>query len=82
MPAKPSLVPPAERITGDLSEGADFISSIVAGLLIGLLLDAWLGIRPIMTVAWLLAGIGVGFWRLWRRSAELEDDAARRGYGA
>ncbi len=76
--AKPTIVPPKEKITGRFSEGADFISSIVAGLLIGLVLDGLLGTRPVMTLLWTVAGVGVGFWRMWRQSEDLEEQARQR----
>ncbi len=76
--AKPTIVPPKDKITGGFSEGADFISSIVAGLLIGFVLDGLFGTRPVMTLLWAIAGIGVGFWRMWRQSEDLEEQARQR----
>ncbi len=76
------LVPSREVISGAMPREADFISYIVAGLLLGLFFDWLLGTRPVMTIIWSLLGFGVGFYRLWVVSAKLEDDAERRGYGA
>jgi F0F1-type ATP synthase assembly protein I len=75
------FVPPKEAITGGFSGGADFISYIVAGLLIGLFLDWILGTGPIMTILWMLAGVGVGFYRMWQRSEHLDEEGRRRSHG-
>jgi len=79
--AKRRFVPPKDAITGGFSGGADFISYIISGLLIGLFLDWVLGIAPVMTILWLLAGISVGFWRMWLRSAHLEQEGRERSHG-
>ena len=75
------FVPPKEAITGGFSSGADFFSYIIAGLLIGLFLDWVLGIAPIMTILWSIAGIGVGFFRMWQRSQDLEEEGRERSHG-
>lgn len=75
------MIPKADAITGGFSSGADLISSIVAGLLIGLFLDWWLGIGPILVIVGSLTGFGSGFYKLWRHSAILEDQAEERGRG-
>ena len=74
-------VPPKEAITGGFSGGADFFTYILTGLLIGMLLDWWLGWAPIMTIVWSLLGIGVGAWRMWQRSAEIEEQAKGISHG-
>jgi F0F1-type ATP synthase assembly protein I len=74
-------VPPREAITGGFSGGADFISYVVAGLAIGLFLDWVLGTAPVMTIMWMLAGVAVGFWRMWQRSADLEEEGRKRSHG-
>ena len=76
------FVPRKDAITGGFSGGADFISYIIAGLLIGLFLDWVFGTTPIMTILWLLAGVGVGFWRMWQRSEHLEQEGRERSHGA
>ncbi len=80
--AKRRFIPPKDAITGGFSGGADFISYIISGLLIGLFLDWVLGIAPAMTILWLLAGISVGFWRMWQRSSHLEQEGRERSHGA
>ena len=74
-------VPPKEAITGGFSGGADFITYIVAGLLIGMLIDWWTGWRPVMTIIWALIGIGVGVWKMWQKSAVLEEEAKGKSHG-
>lgn len=76
------LVPRREAITGGFSSGVDLISSVVAGLLIGLGLDWWLGTGPVFVVIATLAGFGSGFYKLWRYSATLEEQAEERRRGS
>ena len=78
---KRQMVPPREAVIGGFSGGADFISYIVAGLVIGLFIDWVLGTAPIMTIGWTLAGVAIGFWRMWQRSAVLEEEGRRRSHG-
>ncbi len=78
---KRRIVPPKEAVTGGFSGGADFISYLVAGLVVGLVLDALFHTAPVLTVVWILAGVGVGFLRLWQRSAGLEEEGRRRSHG-
>ena len=47
------------------SEGWGFYASVFAGVLLGWGADRWLGTDPIFLVVGLLAGSGVGFWKLW-----------------
>ena len=74
-------IPPKEAVTGGFSDGADFFTYILAGLLIGLLLDWLTGWSPFMTILWSLFGIAVGSWRMWVRSASLEEDAEGISHG-
>jgi len=76
------LVPERQAIVGGLSSGGDLISSVVAGLLMGLGLDWWLGTRPVFIIIGTLAGFGSGFYRLWRFSAKLEEQAKERRRGS
>jgi F0F1-type ATP synthase assembly protein I len=79
--ARSKLVPPRDLITGGFSKKADLLSYFVAGLLIGLFLDQILWTSPLMTVVWTLLGLGVGAYRLWMASADLEEEGKRRGHG-
>lgn len=45
---------------------AGFFASIIAGMLLGLGLDAWLGTDPVLVVAGIVAGSVIGFWRMWQ----------------
>ncbi|GMQ86233.1 MAG: hypothetical protein BMS9Abin07_1806 [Acidimicrobiia bacterium] len=76
------LVPAKDAITGGFSGGADFISYIISGLLIGLVLDWVIGTAPIMTILWLIAGFAVGFFRMWQRSEHLDEEGRERSHGA
>ncbi len=74
-------VPDRDAITGAFSKNADLISYIVSGLLIGLLLDWFLSTSPIMVILWTLAGMCIGFWRLWQASAVLDEEGRKRAHG-
>ena len=76
------LVPDRRSVTGGFSPGVDLISSVVAGLLIGLGLDWWLGTGPVITIIGSIAGFGSGFYKLWRFSAVLEEQAKERRRGS
>ena len=75
------FVPPKDAITGGFSDGVDFFSYIIAGLLIGLFLDWVIGTAPLMTILWTLAGVCVGFFRMWQRSGQLEQEGRERSHG-
>ena len=48
------------------SATAGFFSSILAGLLLGLGLDAWIGTSPAFTIAGILFGSVNGFLKMWQ----------------
>lgn len=81
-PQQSKLVPPRDLITGGFSKNADLISYVLTGLLIGVLLDWAFGTRPIMIIVWTLLGIGVGYFRLWKSSEQLEEEGRARSHGA
>ena len=60
------------------SESLDFISSVIAGLLLGLGLDWWLNTQPIFVVIGIVIGFVAGFSKLWTASAVLERQAEER----
>ncbi len=61
------------------SPSVDFISSVVAGLLIGLALDWVFSTNPVFTIVGVIAGFVSGFTKLWVYSKVLEDQARERG---
>lgn len=69
-----------KAVTGvtDGGPGMDFFSSVVAGLLIGLGLDWIFGTGPVFTVIFAVLGFMSGFFKLWRSSSVLEEQAAQR----
>ena len=74
-------VPPKEAITGGFGGAPDFISYIVAGLVVGLGLDWAFGTRPVMTILWSIAGVSLGFYRSWQHSEALEAEGRERSHG-
>ncbi len=80
-PPSSKLVPARDLITGGLSKNADLLSYVLSGLLVGSLLDWFFGTSPIMVVLWTLAGVGLGFYRLWQASEVLEDEGKARSHG-
>ena len=75
------LIPDRRAVTGSFPSGVDFTSSVVAGLLLGLGLDWWLGTRPVFVIVGVIAGFVSGFFKLWRYSAVLEKQADERRRG-
>lgn len=62
------------------AEAIGFFTSIIAGLLVGLGVDAWLGTEPVFVITGIVAGSVSGFWKLWsiaRRQTEQEQARAR-----
>ncbi len=69
-----------QSLVGEWSSSGDFFGAILAGLLLGLLGDWLLGTAPWLVVMGVIAGFGVGFWRMYEFSKRIEDqaEAARR----
>ena len=64
----------------DWSTTSDFFGAIAAGLVLGLLGDAWLNTAPWLVVIGVIAGFGVGFMKMYEFSKKIEEqaEAARR----
>ncbi len=70
----------AKNMVGEgASQGFDFFSSVLAGLLLGLGTDWVFGTAPIMVIIGVIAGFVSGFAKLWAASKAIEDEARRRG---
>lgn len=54
--------------------GGSFVSSILAGTLLGYFLDMWLGTDPWLVIAGVLLGSYAGFLKMWGYIKELDDD--------
>lgn len=54
-------------ITEGWIEGGSFLGSILAGTLIGLALDHWLGTAPWLVVTGVVLGAYSGFARVWQQ---------------
>jgi len=76
------LVPPRDIITGSFSRGADLLSYLASGVLLGLFFDWVFGTSPIMVILWTLAALGLGYWRLWQASEVLDEEGKARSHGA
>jgi ATP synthase protein I len=72
------LAPDRTNVTGGFSPSVDFISSVIAGLLLGLGLDWLVGTGPLFTIIFIIAGFVTGFFKLWQHSAVLEELAKER----
>lgn len=58
--------------------GGSFVSSILAGTLLGYFLDQWLGTDPWLVVAGVLLGSYSGFVRMWQYTKKLNDEPLDR----
>jgi len=59
-------------------QGGSFVSSILAGTLLGRLLDWWLGTDPWLVVAGVALGAYSGFVTMWRYTKKLNDETPDR----
>jgi F0F1-type ATP synthase assembly protein I len=63
----------ASAINEGWIEGGSFFGSTVAGMLIGLGVDAWLGTEPWFVIGGILLGAYSGFLHVWHYSKKLEE---------
>jgi F0F1-type ATP synthase assembly protein I len=57
----------------DFGPVSSFSTSIISGLLVGLLVQSFIGYEPIPIIVFVLIGIYDGFRRMWQISKKLED---------
>ncbi|MDJ0954493.1 MAG: AtpZ/AtpI family protein [Acidimicrobiia bacterium] len=74
--------PDREAVTGGFSPSVDFISSVIAGLVLGVALDWVFDTRPVFIIVFVVTGFVAGFYKLWRSSAVLEEMAEERRRGS
>lgn len=55
------------------AQGSSFLSSILAGMLLGYLTDMWLGTDPWLVVTGIILGSYSGFMKMWHHSRALDD---------
>ncbi len=60
-----------ESMSTGLRAGAELITSILAGGLIGYLLDQWLSTTPLFLIAMLVLGVITGFVNVWRTTQNI-----------
>lgn len=53
--------------------GGSFVSSIIAGTLLGYLLDMWLGTEPWLVIVGIVLGSYAGFVKMWDYMKKLDD---------
>jgi ATP synthase protein I len=54
-----------------MKAGTELVGAILGGALIGLLLDNWLGTKPLFLISLLVLGIGVGFFNVYKLSQNM-----------
>jgi len=54
-------------------EGGSFFGSVLAGALLGSLLDWWLGTDPWLVVTGIVVGSYSGFLRMWQYMKKMDD---------
>jgi F0F1-type ATP synthase assembly protein I len=60
------------------SASLDFFSSVIAGLILGLGVDWLAGSNPVATIIGVVVGFAAGFYKLWKASEVLEEQAEQR----
>ena len=66
------------RLTEGWSQGVNLVGSVLAGWLLGFLLDAWLNTSPWFVIVGILLGSYSGFMRMWSYSKKMEEDPRER----
>jgi len=70
------------RVTSGLNggwiQGGNLVGSVLAGWLLGFLVDSWLNIEPWFVIIGILLGSYSGFMRMWHYSKKMEDDPRER----
>ena len=68
---------PHQVVTGAINdgwvEGSSFLGSILAGWLLGWLMDRWLETEPVFIVIGIIAGSISGFYRMWIQATKDDD---------
>ncbi len=54
-------------------QGGSFLSSILAGALLGYLLDLWLGTDPWLVITGIVLGSYSGFVQVWRHLKKMDE---------
>ena len=76
----PEKLTTSQQVARSLDQGwvhtTSFIGSILSGMLIGWLLDRWLGTDPWFLVSLALVGAYSGFMRMWHYAKLAEQQAA------
>ncbi|MFZ0012824.1 MAG: AtpZ/AtpI family protein [Acidimicrobiia bacterium] len=68
---------PSQQVHSAMSDGwmhgGSFISSILAGALLGYLADRWLGTDPWLVSVGIILGSYSGFMKMWQYSKAMQD---------
>lgn len=56
----------ADNMSTGVRAGTELVTCMIAGGLVGWGLDQWLGTQPIFMIIFVLTGISVGFWEVYR----------------
>ena len=65
-------------MVGDFAATGDFFGAILAGLLLGLIVDALAGTGPLAVIVGIVTGFAVGFWRMYDMARRTEREELRR----
>ena len=57
--------------------GGSFVSSIIAGTLLGYFADMWLGTEPWLVITGVVLGSYAGFVKVWQYIKELDEKPVR-----
>ena len=65
-----------KALTDEWTASGDLFAAVLAGLLLGLGLDAWLNTSPWLVIAGVLLGVYTGVRRMWIHSKKIDEQAA------
>lgn len=63
-------------VSDGLLGGGSFLSSVIAGTLVGLFADRWLGTDPWLVIAGVVLGSYAGFMRIWALLKSQDGDSS------
>lgn len=61
----------ADNMSKGIRAGTELVGAIAAGVFLGLLIDGWLGTKPLFLIIMLILGVATGFFNVWKTSQNI-----------